>query len=277
MIQKNAILVIFNAAQWSARKLDRSVTNEINNQKNASQDAGRYNKLLMSKEETEAITKIVSKGRKFHYENTLVWSENNERLLTIGLYFKYIEEMIKMQSEFQSVTEKFYETYPQKILAEKSRLGDLYNEADYPTVDEIRRKFRFEFKFMPVPENNLHVELSESEINNIRASVEDEINKRVEGAVKEVWGRINDVLTHMRDKLKDADAIFRDSLFGNMQELIELLPSLNITNDPKIGAIIKEMQSIKVTPEEARNSPELRKVAVQQVDDILNNFKSYFS
>jgi hypothetical protein len=49
-LSRKATLVSVNVSQWTARRLDRKVTDEVNRQHNAAKDAGRYNKLLIEAE-----------------------------------------------------------------------------------------------------------------------------------------------------------------------------------------------------------------------------------
>jgi len=70
-----AMLVEFNASVWTARKLDRSTTDEVVSNKNAgSKDAARVNKnLLAGRTELDVVQQAVSKARQFVYDNTLPW------------------------------------------------------------------------------------------------------------------------------------------------------------------------------------------------------------
>ena len=68
-----ALLVEFNASVWTARKLDRGVTDEVIYEKGAgAKDAARVNKhLLAGRPELEVIQKHVGMIRTFVYDNTL--------------------------------------------------------------------------------------------------------------------------------------------------------------------------------------------------------------
>ena len=80
----------------------------------------------------------------------------------------------------------------------------------------------------------------------------------------------------MKERLSDEKAIFRDSLFENLKELIDLLPKLNVTNDINIAKICNEMKSLVVSPDAVRNNVTLRNEKAQQVNDLLNKFGAYF-
>ena len=73
-----SMLVEFNASVWTARKLDRSTSEEVVNSKNAAaKDAARVNKhLLAGRNELEEINSFVSTIRRFVEDNTLPWSDS---------------------------------------------------------------------------------------------------------------------------------------------------------------------------------------------------------
>ena len=78
-----AMLVEFNASQWTARKLDRSTSDEVVRDKNAGEKgAARVNKnLLAGRKELEIINQHVGFVRQYVYEHTLPWSDSGIRLL----------------------------------------------------------------------------------------------------------------------------------------------------------------------------------------------------
>jgi len=50
MLQENSLIVSLSVSQWTGRKHDKTITNEVHKSHNASDDAGRYNKLLVRPE-----------------------------------------------------------------------------------------------------------------------------------------------------------------------------------------------------------------------------------
>lgn len=277
MIQNESLIVSLSISQWTARKHDKKVTDEVNRQHNASNDAGRYNKLLASKEHTEAIGKVASKARNFHYDNTLPWGDNNERLLPAKNYFDYVTEMNKLKSEFEHTCNDFFANYDLVINEARVRLNGMFNERDYPSRSEISEKFRFKTVFMPVPETDFRVHLKDEEVESLRKQVGLEVENRLADAVKDIWERIKDHLRHMKDRLSDQNAVFRDSLFDNLRELINLLPRLNVTNDQSINGACNDMVKLLVDPDSVRNNVSLRAQKADEVDQLLNKFNTFFS
>ena len=276
MLQNNSLIVSLSVSQWTARKMDKKVTTEVIDQHNAASDAGRWNKLLVAKEHTDAIQKIASEARTFHYENTLAWGENNERLLPSKNYFTYVSKVNEIKGRFHAAVADFLKKYDYVIDEAKVRLNGTFNAKDYPTRYEAEDKFRFKISFMPVPSDDIRIELSNEEVASLREAIGTEINDRLQDAVKGTWDRIKERLTAMKERLSDPKAIFRDSLFDNLSELIGLLPKLNVTDDPNITAICTEMRRLCVDPNSVRSNDNLRSQKAQEVEQVLNKFSGFF-
>lgn len=276
MLQNNSIVVSLSVSQWTARKLDKKITDEVNSTHAASDDAGRYNKLLVAKEFTEAVSKVVNKARTFHYTNTLGWGDNNERLLPSANYFSYVTEMNLLRSEFDNAVAAFLKNYDNVISDAQRRLNGMFKLSDYPSRSEITEKFSFRTSFFPVPDTDFRVQLDSKEVDKLREALGAEINNRLADAVKGIWERINTQLLHMREKLSDSKAVFRDSLFENLNELVELLPKLNVTNDKAINDICTQMKKLSVNPDVVRTDVKLRAQKAEEVQNVMDKFGSFF-
>jgi hypothetical protein len=272
-LTEKALLVNLKIAQWSARKYDRKVTNEVNAAHNA-KDAGRFNKILLAKENLDAINKVATRARTFHYENTLPWSDTGERLLPSDNYFEYVGKLSELKNEFESVVRMFVQDYPEMIEQAKHDLNGLFNAYDYPA--NIGDRFQIKSSFMPVPDvQDLRVDLSAKEVDHIRETMAAEITDRFANAQRDIYGRIAEQLRYMRERLNEADAVFRDSLFENILSLVELLPRLNVAGDANITAVCNDLKSIYCDPENVRKDKKLRADKAKEVEAMLSKIDSF--
>ena len=262
-LQTKALTVNLTICQWSARKHDKKITKEVADTHNAKDDAGRYNKLLVAKKDLEAIQKIANAARIFHYENTLPWGDNGERLLPSANYMTYTKEMSFYKNQFENAVADFVSNYDSVIDDAKVRLNGMFDSKDYPSKLEIESKFKISASFMPLPEIDIRLNLSQTEINNLTQQIENSFRERIAGAVADTWNRIKDQLTHMQERLttvteEGKPAIFKDSLFDNLKDLINILPKLNVTGDANIAAICEQMKGLIADPDSVRSSAHLR-------------------
>ncbi len=131
-LQEKAMLAFLTISQWTARKHDKRATQDVAQKHHVNGEAGRYHKVLIAKEELKEIQRIASSARSFHYENTLPWSDDGNRILTAANYFAYTTELQKLKAEFEAHASKFCQDYQTLVVNQMSRLNDLYNPGDYP-------------------------------------------------------------------------------------------------------------------------------------------------
>lgn len=286
MIQNNSLVVSLNIGAWTAKKYDKKVTDETNKAHNAASDAGRYTKRLAAKEHIEPFTKVASKAKDYHYKHTIPWGDNGERLLKSSMFEPYLQTVLAFKAEYEGLVPELAGNIDIIKAEAKRTLNGMYNEADYPSEKELQNKFYFKVTYMPVPENDFRVGLSDEEKKFLSAGMEREFTERLQNATADIWKRIKDQLEAMKDRLtsttKDKDGneqpvVFRDSLFGNLKELIEVLPHLNVTEDPTINDACAHLSRLMAEPEVVRTNPSVRAEKADQVEDVLNKFGAFFN
>ena len=291
-LKEKVVVVSLNISQWTARKKDVSVTREVEEAHGAT-DSGNFNKALISKDvvpvgnsskEVElnplkAIGKLAGAVRTYHYKNTSPWSDNGDRILSAKNYFNYLTEMGKFRKDFDALVDDFLVHYPALIAEARRRLNTMFKEEDYPDAGRIRDKFRFSYSFMPIGDvDDIRVSIGDDEIRRVREEVASELNARVQTALNDLLGRIRDAVGHMAETLTGTtktakgtikEAIFRDSLVGNICELIELAPLMNFADDPHIDEVVELIRPLCVDPELLRTEPEVRREIAERAAAVL--------
>ena len=88
-----ALLVQLNVSQWTARKYDKKVTQQVADQYQAMVEAGRYNKsLLPLNDYLGNIHKLTTTIRTEYYKNTLPWGINGTQMLPSKNYLSFMTE-----------------------------------------------------------------------------------------------------------------------------------------------------------------------------------------
>lgn len=279
------MVVSLKITTWSAKRYDRQITEEVITEHKADSDAGRFNKQLASKKFLEPLQKVMSAARTYHYEHTLPWGENGERLLPSDEYFDYTAEMQRLKGKFEHEVMMFLSGYQAVIDDGRSKLGEMFSETDYPSQTEIAKKFAFKSTFLPVPQNDWRINVGEEEIQKLRMNMETEINTRLSDAKRDLWRRVSDHLVHMKERLTGFELdtngerkmlSFKDSLFDNIRGLIETLPKLNVDEDPHIQDAVNELNKLLANPKEVRQSIQLRNEKAEQVEAALEKFNAFF-
>ena len=81
----------------------------------------------------------------------------------------------------------------------------------------------------------------------------------------------------MVERLSDPEAVFRDSLVGNIVKLTELLPRLNLNDDPGLEQMRRQIEATlcDYSPEQLRKDKTVRKEAVDSAKSVLDLMAGY--
>ncbi len=248
ILASRAMLTTLRIRQWSARKLDRKVTDEVNAAHHASADAGRYNKSLVAKDALAKIQTVANGARDFLYSQTSPWGDDGPRILSAKQYLHFTAGLAAKRDEFADAVSAFVAAYPATVADARTRLNGLFNESDYPAPADIAARFSFDTEILPIPDSaDFRVDLAQGQADDIRAAIEARTADVLQNTLRDAYARVADAVGKMAEKLsayKQASAkgersegVFRDSLVDNVRELAAILPALNLTDDPNLAAV----------------------------------------
>ncbi|MBS0454009.1 MAG: hypothetical protein JSS14_22125 [Proteobacteria bacterium] len=269
IIQNKAMLVDLSISMWTATKHDKTVSAEVERAHGA-KDAGRYNKALIDKSYLEPISKIANAARQYHYSRTLPWTDKGQRLLPSILFTDYSAELRKLKAEFSKAVDAFLQVYPDLRDKARTRLGTMFNPEDYPQGWELRDKFAIDTEIFPVPDaQDFRVDLANEQRDEIQASITKAVTSRQAKAVKDCYQRVREVVARISEQCGKEKGRIHDSLMDNARDLCGVLSGLNITDDPDIKQLERDIATMLVDPQALRDSPVERKKAADAADEIL--------
>lgn len=134
VLASRAMIVSLSISQWSGRRLDRQITDEVNQNHGAAADAGRYNKLLLPKEALADIVSIVGETRSDFLKRTLPWMDNGSRIMASDAYLQHMSWVRGQVAKFDRAVDKFLSDYPQYVADARVRLNGMFKDDDYPTL-----------------------------------------------------------------------------------------------------------------------------------------------
>ena len=286
-LTSRAMLVELQVSQWTARKYDRKVSNEVAEQHGAEHDMGRYNKNLLGKGSLSAISAIVSRARSGLKDKTLPWSDWGQRILPSTTYFVVMEDARRWIEDFNKAVDQFVAEYPALKAEAKISLNGLYQEADYPSPTKIREKFSMKAVVSPLPDSrDFRVSLGAVAQAKVQRDIEEHVQAKLRDTVTDMWKRVSQAVTHLRDRLHAYEvdpetgkviSTFRDSVTGNLLELADLLPQLNITGDPQLAEAAETLRKslCEFEPQELRDDEAKRKEVERRAEQVLADMAGY--
>jgi hypothetical protein len=274
-LSEKALLVNLNISQWSGRAYDEEITMKVERDHSAI-NAGRYTKILIAEEALREPQKAASAARKFYHKQTLPWTDNGDRILPAENYFRFMREYQQYKSIFDGAVILFIREYPTLKAEAKSRLNGMFKDLDYPDTPDIKSKFKMKIGMLPI--NNIddfRLKVNAAEVQHLRSQMEEEISSRITEANRSLWLRVKEAVGKVAERLSQDDAVFRNSLIDNVQELIDLIPRLNFTEDDELDDIVQEMKPLIVDPEDIREDARLRHQKAEQARTILDKVNDF--
>lgn len=282
-LSDRALLVATKVRLWSGEKRDRRLTRQLCAMTEAADNAIRANKSLLG----DAIGPVQAAERKVREtvnDRTLPWLDDGTRILKGAGFVPFTEAVRASVAEFDTAVAAFVRTYPEVIEAARRRLGSAFDEADFPSPHQVAQRFAVQLTYLPLPAaRDFRVELGEEEIAAVRRNAEQSIQAAVNDAVLHVLDRLREPVAHMATRLRmfrrngrgKAEHPFRDSLVQNVRAVVELVPLLNINDDPRITELAAEIERSLTAhaPDQLRASARLRQQVADEADAILERMK----
>ena len=235
LLSQKAMLVALEVHTWSARAKDKQVNQETAERYNADPEMLSTTKRLAPREALAAIRELRGEIKRFHDSNTLPWDDRFRRILLAKNFDEYSARMREFRGRFEPLVREFVSGYPAVIEDARARLNGLFKEEDYPPPDRIAEWFDIRTEISPLPEaGDFRVELQSEEVQRIRAEIQVRQADQVKEAMADVWNRLYLQVQRMAERLKDPDEPIRWDYVTDLKALLDLLPRLNLTDDPKL-------------------------------------------
>jgi hypothetical protein len=278
-LAKHAMLVRLSISQIGISGKDGSAT-IIANQALATggNDAGYFRKFRIQKDDIAAITSSISKARSTHRLYTTPFGDDKWRMLPSTLVFKYTQEMRERRTDFEDAVEGLYKNWQAVVNKSQQVLGKLFNPNDYPDQSEIKTFFNFKTEFRPIPQtDHLLIQIEQETMEEIKKNIEKQNQEGHEASQRELWKRLYEPVKKMAEKLSDQDAIFHATLISNIQDIIQILPDLNVARDPKMNNLAREIEAklCAFTAGQLREDKYARKQTAQEASALISKMDSF--
>jgi hypothetical protein len=275
MLANKAVMVNLNISQWTGRKHDRIATETVETEHKTNGKVGNYHKkLLPGAEELAEIGTLATRIRAYVYENTLPWCTDGARIIKATAILDFTNEFRKLKGEFDNAVSRFIVQYPDLRDQARAKLGTLFRETEYPTVQRLEKAFACDVSLMPVPcVDDFRVEIDAVE----KAAFEKRMAEVEANAKRECWTRLYDVVSKAANRLSDPEYKIRESLIENVNDICGLLPNLNVMDDPELERMRQEVEKItaSISTDDCRKNQAARDVAAKQLDDITSKMSAF--
>ena len=244
----NYLLVDMTCRSWAGNKTDKKATNEVIANKGATQDGGKFVKFLLASAdaELETVKQMATSVRAFVYSKTLPWASNDEgpkrgsRLLAAKDSIEFLRELNQIKSEYDASVVALTAVWDQRVAQAKANLSGLSDNDKYPTADEIPALFNITVDMRPVPTHadfsriNIPVDLAEALGQSHAAETVAQLNSAMETLRERLLKELQRMAAQLGKAGRGEKTRLYDTLVTNMQELVALMRSMNVTNNPAL-------------------------------------------
>jgi len=273
-LTRKAMVANLSIGIWQGYRLDKDASRKVTEDAGAAIDAARVNKHLVPKEALAAIVTAQNTIRTHFYANTLPWRDNGDRLMTRKLFIDFMPKHAELVQTFEAEVAKFLdEDYPSAIAKAEFRMGAMFKRDDYPAVSELRRKFYANLDIDAISTaGDFRVEIDEAHAAKVRATMEASLEARMQAAAGDVWKRMLSTTQYFAERMADPKAVFRDTTVTNITEMLDLVPGLNVLDDPDIEKVRQEIAKALggIDAKEIRKDPELRQELAGEAKAIVD-------
>lgn len=287
-LQERAMLIKVSCGSWGSRRQSSELAAELAAAHGAQRDMVSASRDLVVKGTLRSITSLSREINVWIYRNSLPWTDDGQRLLPSVNYEQTMSQLKKLIHDREDRVNELANRWPAVKAEAKHRLGDLYNDDDYPTPEVLRAAFEVKVSILPVPSSDdFRVNVgSEAERARLAQMVDDEVQAKMADIIRSPYKRINKVVSKLVERLnvyepanddEKAKGVFRDTLVENIRDLLETLPSLNITDDPEMAQVTQDIRDQLCVADAGllRESPELRQAVKEKAEEILDKAREF--
>lgn len=291
----NAMLVHLYTGMPSMGRLDKRITDETNSEHRVESDMAGYRIKFYPKELLARVASVVSEAKQFHYRTSLPWAHAGPRIMPVANFLSHTEGFRRYKLEHHDCVEEVCDKYEHyKDVEAPNLLGDAYDPTDYPPVEVLRARFILDVKYFAIGDGkDFRKDISEEAALALREEVTRDLQAATADAMRDLWQRVAGVVGHMVERLTayqpahvdingakvKAQGTFNDSLVGNVRDLVDILPSMNIARDPNLDAIAMQMRKdlCVFDPAVLREDPVMRSAVAGNAAEILDRVNQFLA
>lgn len=271
-ILDKALLVTLNISLWYNRATDKKISDEVAARHGVEKSEDRYVKTLIGKSAVRKIEHAAAAMRGFHNENTLPWRDGSVRILSSANFFVYREGMYSLEQAFNQAIDNFIRIYPQHVDVARLEKRTLFNEAQYPTPDEVRAKYDSKISFMPFPNvSDFRIQIADEELEKLKKQSTEDIDKAMNQANQYLIGRLYDRVHKFCSTMTDPDKTFRDTTVTSVLDTADIVERLNVTGNMAVASALACTHDVfeGIIPAMLRNSPDTRSEMAYRARELL--------
>jgi hypothetical protein len=279
-LTKEAVLVDLTVGARGLSARSRKLSEEAAEKHQADRRSvgGVVQKFLSS--DLKGITKALNNARTVVKDNTLEWGSGGFRLLPLGRRDSLYSGIAAVEVQLEEAVQDLIDNYDRISSEYKRRVNDLSDEVPFPTREALASNFRITLDELPLadPGTVFLNHMSTPKLEEFRNRINEEMTEKLWAANEDLVYRMIEQVQKLKNQVgKDPkETKFHKSLITNLEKTIDVVDSLNLTNDPKIDKLIarikRDLASVDIN--DLKNDGQVRKAVESDADSILKDLQA---
>jgi hypothetical protein len=169
-------------------------------------------------------------------------------LLPLAILDEVDRDLEARRQTRQRLIDAFLDTYDAKVLEARSRLRELFSEADYPSRTAIAGSFRWEVRYLTFNVPQTLEGVSQAVFEREKAKAEQLWQRATEDIHQALRDGMAALVTRMVERLTpgpDGKPLqFRESLVTAMDEFLRYFKARNLSDDQELNALVEKAQQV---------------------------------
>ena len=204
---------------------------------------------------------------------TLPFPEPGIRLIRQDQIEAFNARMNELREDLAAALDQLDRQYRALKAAAQERLGQLYNETDYPEV--LRGMFGVEWDFPSVepPQSlrQLAPEIWQQECTRVSTRFDDAVQMAEQAFMEELGSLVGHITERLSGNSPDGKPkIFRDSAVISLREFFDRFRSLNVRSNEQLDQLVEQAQQAVsgIAPQDLRDNGALRQRIAAQMTTV---------
>lgn len=259
-------------------KRDKTAEDTIASAKGIQADCLRVSKQIFGKDFWVSAQALTSQIRALYYKHTSPWDDKGWRIIAAENWTDFRGQYDILVERLELAVFKQLPLLSEHKLFQATQLGDLYNEKDYPSEEEIKLKWtpKLDVQTVAKPQDigkDLRFRLAAGEISEIKKAASARFDKKVNAAMEYAWKLAFDAVTRVIDRLEAKNAtpsaMLHETVISDALYIAKVLPGLNITRDPRMNDVATSINTkLNYDIEDLRKQPLTRNIALKHAQEI---------
>ena len=276
-LTSKAMLAKIHCSIIGQKKKDTDATAKSNLHLQTSENAGHYQKTRISRENIIDVIRARDSAKKLHRKMTTPFTSDDWGIISADLVMEYSKNMGIFKVQFESAVADVVNRWASIVAFEKQKLGPIFKVEEYPDRASVENFFSFDHQLKPIPdEGHIVLELESEVLDDLREKLRKQNEENLKRSVTDMWHRLFEPVNNMADICLNDKKVF-GSLIDKIDEIVAIIPSLNIIDDPDISNMADEIKNrlLVHTTGQIRDDKQLKKKIGQDADDLAQKVKGF--